>query len=80
MYNIKIKNPKIIRLEVPNIRFAPGAYRIYLSMADHIGGRYIDRIEYAAQINIELSDIFNTGRQFTISEGLFLPEGVLSLI
>jgi len=79
MYNIKKEKPKVIKLEIPVIKFSPGTYIIYLSMTDHLGGKYIDRIEHATTFHINSSDIFNTGRLYTKQEGIFIPEGKFSL-
>jgi len=72
--------PNKIVLEIPEIKFSPGKYFIYLSMTQHIAGIYIDRIENAASIIVEPSNVFKTGKEFTLSEGLMFPEGKLSLL
>ncbi|OGV67825.1 MAG: hypothetical protein A2283_22305 [Lentisphaerae bacterium RIFOXYA12_FULL_48_11] len=75
----KKKTPRRIVLEIPAIKFAPGMYKIYLSMAQYAAGVYIDKIENAATFYVESIDLFNSGREFTSSCGLVIPDGELSL-
>jgi lipopolysaccharide transport system ATP-binding protein len=79
MFAIKQNNPRLLKLEIPSICFSPGSYKLYLSMTDHLAGKYIDRIEQSLSFEIESIDIFNTGREYTLSEGIVLPNGTLSL-
>ena len=79
MYNIKVINPKNIKLQIPSLKFSPGTYKIYLSMTDHLGGKYIDRIEHSATLFIVDADIFVTGREYTINDGIIIPEGSFNL-
>jgi lipopolysaccharide transport system ATP-binding protein len=78
MYELKSNMPNMMKVEIPSIKFAPGTYRVYLSMTDHLAGVYIDRIDYSLSFDIESMDIFKTGREFTLSEGVVIPEGKLS--
>ena len=75
MYEISNNNLGKMRLEIPSIKFAPGVYHIYLSMTDHLAGVYIDRIENSLSFSIESTDIFKSGREFTIAEGVMVPDG-----
>jgi energy-coupling factor transporter ATP-binding protein EcfA2 len=80
MYGLKYTSPRKLQLKISSIKFAPGIYRIYLSMTHHAAGEYIDRIEHSALFNVECGDIFNTGKEFTANEGLFFAEGELLLL
>ncbi len=44
-----------------------------------VGLGYIARIENAVLFNIEPTDIYNSGREFTSSCGIVIPEGELMM-
>lgn len=70
-----INNPKKIFLKIDSLRFAPGAYNIYLSATDHLGQKYLDQILYAEMFYISETDIFHNGKSYTSNEGIIIPDG-----
>lgn len=75
----KVNAPRRILLNIPKILLSPGRYKIYLSATKHLERQYIDRIESAATLYVESSDVFSSGREFTIADGVVLHEGILLL-
>jgi lipopolysaccharide transport system ATP-binding protein len=71
--------PEKIILDIPSLKYSPGAYRISLSCTYHSSGEWLDRIENAGSFHVVAIDIFNSGRLFTADYGLIAPEGEMIL-
>lgn len=72
-------NTKKLLVNIPKLNLGAGNYHLYLSCTLYTAGIYIDRIESAVSFKIIATDTFNTGRAFTIDDGVILPIGKLVL-
>lgn len=81
MYNLDISEfTRKIRITIPKANFGAGLYHIYLSCTQYTAGVYVDKVESATTFKILPSNIFETGRPYTIDDGLILPNGLFEVV